>query len=251
MRWAIAALATCLGNVPFAMAQDGETPIDVEVEAASDWMARGLSQSGGRAALHLAGNWAPAERVAIAAAVTTLRGSARHGGSTLGFVVAPRLAGTVAGWQWSAGLAGHGFNGRGRLAYGEVRGALAGTLGPVQLAIGADYAPPQTAIGGDNLYLHAMLQGAVPGSALTLHAGGGYSLGRARPGESAWRLRPQGDYADLQAGIAHVSRRLTLGLRASGTIGQRVAPLPQMASGLPARREGTRLVAYLRLNALP
>ena len=249
MRAGALGMALAIAATPPAWSQSAPRNT-IEIEAATTWQERGLTQSQGRAAVQLAAGWAPADRVQIDATLTTLRTSARHGGSELGLVVAPRLAGDLGAWRWRAGLAGHVFDGRGKLAYGELQAGFDRTLGPAQLAIGADYAPPQQAIGGDNLHLHAVIASALPGTAFTVHAGGGYSLGKARSDGRAWRLRPEGDYGDIHAGIAHVSRRVTLGLRATATIGSRQPDPAAQAAGLP-RRDGARLIGYLRLTALP
>jgi hypothetical protein len=182
------AVAVAIGAWPATAGAQAAPDLTVEIEAASDWRARGLSQSEGRAAVQVLGTWAPAESLAIEMAATTLRGSARHGGSDLGLTLAPAFSTTAAGWTWRAGATGRVFAGResdgsGTLTYAEFNAGAARTIGPLRLALGADYAPRQAAIGGDNLYVHAMVASGLPGTAFTVHAGGGYSLGRARAGE--------------------------------------------------------------------
>lgn len=223
----------------FAQAQSSN---GLEVELASDWRERGLSQSEGRAALRLAGAWSPVDALVLDGSVTSLRGSARHGGSALGFVLAPSLAGETRGWRWRAGVAARAFSGRNAPGYGEVSGSLARTIGPVDLAVEADYAPVQSAIGGDNLYLHGGFAAALPGTRFTLLGGGGFSLGRVDNAARAARLRPGGDYGDGHLAIERVSRAWTLGLRGTATLG---------ASNGQGQRDGARLVAYARFLAWP
>lgn len=194
-----------------AMAQS-----DLSVKATTDYRERGLSWSNSDPALRADATIALSYDVTIEASAATLRGSARHGGSDWGFTVAPRYSTSVAGWDLSAGVAGHLFAGAdkrtGTLDYVELESRAAKTLGPAQLALDVSYAPSQAAIGGSNVHLGADLGVGVPGTPFTAFVGGGYSFGDASGDPRSTRLRPDGDYADWYAGLERSRGPLSMGV---------------------------------------
>jgi len=240
----IACALFALVNPPARAQPVTANALDVSVE--SDLRVRGLSWSARQAALVAQGTWVPlatrAPDLAIAVEAMALRGSARHGGSAAGLAIAPRHAWHRGGWTITVGATGRAFTGHGPLAWGEASLGVSRMIGQVALDAGADYAPPQRALGGANLYVHAGASAGIPGTALTLFAGAGHSLGTADDSGRAARLRPGGAYLDHHLGAEYVAGRWVLGLRHTGT---------NMGERAKAVQGGNRLVATLRLSLLP
>jgi len=181
-------------------------------EIATDEVRRGLSWTGGRAAVS-ADVAADVAGFDASARVVSLRDSARHGG-------AEAVADLDVGRSFSIGtvslrgsVTGHLFaGGRARMDYVELGGTGSFTYGPVTLDAGAQYAPDQAAIGGDNLYLFARASAGLIGTPLTVTAGVGRSSGDVDEPLRAARLRPAGSYTDWRLGVAYVQRPFTLSL---------------------------------------
>jgi len=209
---AMAGAATLLAAPAFAQSRP-----TIGAEATTDEVRRGLSWSGGRAALSadIATDVAGFD---LSARVVTTRAAPRHAG-------ADAVADLEAGYGFDLGdlrlrasLTGHLFAGSAIAAdYYEVGGTGSYTLGPVTVDAGAKYAPVQRAIGGDNLYLFANASGAIIGTPLTATAGIGRSSGRTDDVFRAGRLRPAGNYTDWRLGISYVMRPVTLSLDYVGT----------------------------------
>ncbi|KQT31715.1 hypothetical protein ASG29_07235 [Sphingomonas sp. Leaf412] len=240
IRPVLSAVAILLPAAP-AAAQAVAGPA-LSVEAATDARVRGLSWSDGRPAVSVAAA-VPLGNVRFDARATTLRGSARHGGSDIGLDTAVRYVRDSGGWRVSAGVVHHAFLNRAAGNYAEVEAGAGYLIGPLDLALSATWAPSQRAIGGDNLYLRAGAAAGVPGTPYTLYAHVGRSIGpegRAR----ATRLRPGGDYTDWRLGAERPLGPLALGAALTGTsIDEPVTP-----TRFTDRHTGTRLVATARVD---
>lgn len=243
-----AALSAAAFAVPVTVLAQSASP-SLSVEATTDLRERGLSWSDGKAAMSLDATLPVSQSVSVDLGAASLRDSARHGGADLGLSVAPEVSLlSTGGWTLSAGATGHVFVGGSGLSYGELNSTLAYAIGPAQLSFGASFAPSQKAIGGSDLYLEGNATVGIPGTALTLYGGGGYSTGSTRDtalaAERVRRLRPEGSYWDYYLGLEHQMDRLALGLRFTGTsIGDDLAPNRYID-----RDTGSRLAAYLRFT---
>ncbi len=217
---------------------------EFSVGVSSDDRRRGLSWSGGRAALDAAIHVPLGDAFTIGAEATTLRGSRRHGGADAGIDLNAGYRGDAGPWQLSAGVVGHLFPGEGRLNYTEAEAGAGYLIGPAQLGLHVSYAPSQAAIGGDNLYLGAGADVAVPGTPFTLIGGVGRSSGSVDNVIRALRLRPGGTYWDYRLAVEHVRGPLVAGLRYTDT------SIDGVPAGLPYadRHHGARVAAYLRLS---
>lgn len=212
-------------------------------EVASDARVRGLSWSDGRPAATL-GAWVPlGESLAASAAVTTLRGSARHGGAEGGVALGAAWSRDAGGWQLGLGATGQLFTGRSDLAFVELEGRAGYSLGPARLRGSLRYAPVQRAIGGSNLHLALDAEAGLPGTRWTLLGGVGHSSGAVRDPLLAARLRPGGAYWNWSLGAERIEGPLALGARWTGTSAGD-APLSPYSD----RHTGSRLTGYLRLD---
>ncbi|RZL52827.1 MAG: hypothetical protein EOP65_14230 [Sphingomonas sp.] len=240
------AMMLSLAAVTPAVAQDvpsaGVTAI---AEVTSDEVRRGLSWSGGRAAV------AGALRGSLGAVdasvrAVTLRDSPRHAGAE---AVVDLTAGT--GWdlgaiRLDASAIAHLFAGaRERMDYVEL-GATAGYgYGPVYATLGVAVAPSQAAIGGSNVHLRADANAGIPGTPFTLLAGLGHSSGGVTDPLRAQRLRPDGSYLDWRLGVEHRRDRLTFGI---DYLGSDVAPAGATGRFADAAHAGDRLVGRAQLS---
>jgi uncharacterized protein (TIGR02001 family) len=240
--------AMMLGLVAAAPAAAQDVPsagVTASAEVTSDEVRRGLSWSGGRAAVagELRGS-----RGALDASVraVTLRDSPRHAGAE---AVVDLTAGT--GWdlgaiRLDATATGHLFAGaRGRMDYVEF-GATAGYgYGPIYATLGVAVAPSQDAIGGSNVHVRADANAGIPGTPFTLLAGLGHSSGSVTDPVRADRLRPGGSYIDWRLGVEHRRDRLTFGI---DYIGTDVAQADASTRFADARHAGDRLVGRAQLS---
>ncbi|MFS0738304.1 TorF family putative porin [Sphingomonas sp. 1P06PA] len=187
------------------------------IDAATDLRERGLSQSGGRAAVE-AGVGIGTEGPTLDIAAATVRGSPRHGGADLRATVTGGYTLRSGGSRLRADVRWQGFaGGRGPLDYWE-GGVLADTLiGPITLAAGARYAPRQRAIGGSLLNLRLAADGGLPGSPWSLAAHIGRTSGETHDPLRAARLRPDPTYLDWAVGIRRVAGPALLSLTYSDT----------------------------------
>jgi len=241
----IRSLAAWSGVLTIAAAAPvaAQTRPSVGVEAASDEVRRGLSWSGGRAAVSAdaAATLGPVDALAR---VATTRGSARHGGAD---AAVDLTLGTGTDWgafQLRATATGHLFAGaRGDMDYVEAGGSGTVSYGPARLTAGASYAPAQDAIGGSNLFVYAAADAGIPGTPLTVSAEIGHSSGQVDDQLRAQRLRPGGDYANWRLGIERRRGPLTLALDYLGTDIDRRNAIGPFAD---ARHAGERIVARVR-----
>lgn len=191
------------------------------IEGSTDIRDRGLSQTGGKAALSVDGTLPITSTLILDGRAMTLRGSNRNGDSQFGLEIAPGLRPSSGGWTMNAGARAHIYADAGELDYVEIEGGLSRTLGPAWLKLGASYAPSQDAIGGDNLHLSADAELGVPATGFTLFAGVGRSWGSTKDNpvaaERAVRLRPDGDYTDYHVGIERSQLNVTYGLQYTDT----------------------------------
>lgn len=188
------------------------------VEATTDLRRRGLGWSDGKPALEAWASLPLSGGVSLEAGAATLRGSARHGSADLLGEAALRYTAQTGPWTLWADAQGLVFaGGRGGQSYGQLRSGAAIGIGPAQLGALASWAPPQGAIGGSNVYFGATATVGVPGTPLTLRAGGGRSLGTDDGSGRAARLRPGGDYTDLRLDADYVLGPVTLGASVTTT----------------------------------
>lgn len=226
-----------------ALAQAISSP-SVAIEVATDQRRRGLSWTDGAGAVGLSGFMPIGESLGIAAAATTLRGSARHGGADVGVDLSARYQRDFGGWRLSGGVLGHIFVDRSSLNYVELEGRASYLIGPAQIGLTAAFAPSQDAIGGDNLYLGVDAAVALPGSPVSFTAGVGHSSGDVDDVTRAQRLRPGGSYWDYRFGMEYVAGAYVAGLRFSTTSGARAdGPSPFLDNDT-----GARLAGYVRLE---
>ncbi|CDO37078.1 MULTISPECIES: TorF family putative porin [Novosphingobium] len=241
------ALPLILASAP-ACAQSMEQT-GASIEATTDYREDGLSWSDSAPALRAEGTLALSHDLSISASVATLRGSRRHGGSDWGFTIAPRYSTSAAGWDLSAGIAGHLFagadDGAKNLDYVELEGRAARTLGPAQLALSVSYAPSQDAIGGSYGHAGADLGVGLPGTPITAYAGGGYAFGNSNGDARSTRLRPDGNYANWYVGAEQSFGPIAVGVLYSDTSIDR-----HRAAAVEYGDKGTgeRLSAYARVS---
>jgi len=191
--------------------------VTATAEVTSDEVRRGLSWSGGRAALagELRGTVGTIDGTAR---VVTLRDSPRHAGAG---AVVDLTVGT--GWdigaiRLTASTTSHLFAGaRGRMDYVELGAAAGYGYGPVYATLGVTVAPSQDAIGGSNVHIHGEANAGIPGTPFTVLAGLGHSSGSVDDPLRARRLRPGGSYMDWRLGVEHRRDRLTFGIDYLGT----------------------------------
>lgn len=216
----------------------------VGVEATTDEVRRGISWSGGRAAVSADVSTDVAGFDLSARAVTT-RGSPRHAGADAVADLELGRGFDLGAVRLRASVTGHLFAGSAIGAdYVELGGSGSYTLGPVTLDAGAKYAPDQSAIGGDNLYLFANGSVGVIGTPLTATAGIGRSSGSVDDPVRAARLRPGGSYTDWRLGLSYVARPFTATVEYVGNDIDRSRVLSPLAD----RGElGDRIVGRVRI----
>jgi hypothetical protein len=200
-------------------------------EATTDLRRRGLSWSDGKPALEAFASVPLTGGLSLEAGAATLRQSPRHGGADLLIEAALRYTHQIDAWTLSAQVQGLGFAGAEDQNYAQLRGAIARTIGPVQLQASADWAPPQSAIGGSNLYLAGRASTGIPGTPLTIAAGIGRSTGTDDGSGRAARLRPGGSYTDYRLDADYIIGAVSLG-----------ASLTATSIDLDAADVGTRLL---------
>ena len=216
----------------------------ISLEATTDARERGISWSDGQPALEVGASIPVSPGFDVDLRATTLRNSARHGGSELGMTVSPRFRHGMGGLSLSVGLDGHVFVDESRLNFVEASAGLDYSIGPARIDAGVSYAPRQKAIGGDNLYLHAGAALGFPGTPLTVYGGGGYTTGSTRNAVRAARLRPGGDAWDHYVGVEHSQMKFAVGLRYSDT----TVSSNRVTSPFDDRHAGSRLTAYARVS---
>lgn len=208
------AMFACAGD---AVAQTANRPSG-SVEVTTDHRRRGLSWSEGKVAADAIVTLPLSTALRIEGRVTTLRGSARHGGADVGLDATAAYSRDFGGFSLTGGATGHVFaGGVGGLHYGEVDAGAGFAIGPAQLDVEAHYAPSQSGIGGDNLYLAARASAGIPTTPYTVAAHVGRTTGGTDDPLRAARLRPGGDYTDWGVRVERVTGNLAIGLRYSGT----------------------------------
>lgn len=186
-------------------------------EASTDLRRRGLGWSDGKPAIEAFGSLPLGGGFSIEAAGAVLRNSPRHGGADLLVDGALRYTWTSDAWSVSGQVQGLGFIGASGQNYVNLRGAVARTIGPVQVQVATDWAPPQSAIGGSNLYIAGRASAGIPGTPITLGAGIGHSMGRDDNSGRAARLRPGGDYTDFRLDADYIRGPFALGISLTAT----------------------------------
>lgn len=169
----------------------GAAEIDGSAYLASDYRSRGVSLSdrqaviGGSLQASVAGWFAGAEAVSAARPrdLRTDRGTDAEVDLSAGY---SRSIGLLTP---SAGVIAYVYPRRGPTEV-EVFGALAGSLGPATVTVGANYAPDQAGVAGGNLYTYARASVGVPLTPVTVKAqvgreAGAFDLGRTKVDYSA------------------------------------------------------------------
>ena len=98
--------------------------------------------------------------------------------------------------------------------YYELLGSLAFTLGPAEATVGVGYSPEQSSLGDDdNLYLYTDLGVGIPGTPLTVTGHVGYTDGALAPpllaGEDDdsgldWSIGASASYGNFELGVAYM-----------------------------------------------
>lgn len=204
LRWIVGLAVALVPTVTAALEVDGN------VAALSDNRFRGESVSNRQPVAQASvqastGDWfAGIEATSSAYARSPLAGGGAH----------PELD-LSAGWSRSvgiltpsAGVIGYVYPGGRRSNLVEAFATLAGSLGPVGLTAGANYAPSQANLGRDNLYVYLTPSLAIPATPLTLRLSIGREAGALDGGRHA-----KIDYgAAIEARLA----RVTLSARWTG-----------------------------------
>lgn len=194
-----------------AAAQGSGSPVTFSGEASvvSQYRFRGVSQSDEDPALQ--GSLTVSRGGFYAGAfASTVNGFGEKGGADAEVdLYAGYRTDLGGGFNLDGGLLYYAFPGSegGDFGFFEPYASLSGTLGPVTATLGAAYAPDQAALAGDNLYLRADLDGAVPFTPVTVRAHLGRSTGAGTP------FTPAADYTDWSIGADYVLGPATLGLR--------------------------------------
>lgn len=190
----------------------------IGAEATTDEVRRGLSWSGGRAAVSADIAVDDLAGFDLSGRVVTARESPRHAGADAVADLELGRGFDIGAVRLRAAVTGHLLAGAAVAAdYYELGATGSYTFGPVTLDAGAKYAPDQSAIGGDNLYLFANASGAIIGTPLTATAGIGRSSGQADDLARAGRLRPAGDYTDWRLGLSYGLSKVTVSVDYIGT----------------------------------
>lgn len=215
-----------LAAIPSAVVAQ-QAPV-LEAAVMNDWRVRGLSWSDGRAAAQLFASLPLASGFGLAGQATTVRGTARHGSADAALDLIGSYAVESGLFRWHGAVTGRFFpGGAGPLDYLELNLGAGAALGPMDVAVAADYAPSQGAVGGSNLYTRADFRFGLPGTPLTLAAHAGRSSGHANDRIRAQRLRPGGRYTDWSLGADYAVGRVFFNATYSDTdIRRKQAPVP-------------------------
>lgn len=193
-------------------------PVDAWIDLQSDDRRRGLSWSGGRAALSAGAGVSIGPALRFDASVATARSSDRHGGADAAIDMSLGYSRYLGPIRWDAVVIGHAFPGATDAPGWIEVGTSAGlAYGPVTLDVSGRYAPAQSAIGGDNLYVGAELRAGIPATPFSVRAAGGRSTGSVDDAIRAARLRPSGAYWNWLVGVERVSGPFSVALDYVGT----------------------------------
>ena len=229
MRTSIKALAasTLLAGIGFAtpaFADETDPPSEVTlsgyVQGVSDYRFRGLSLSGGDAALQGSINVNHSSGFYVGAWASSLEDSAVYGSTELD-LYAGWTGEVTPGLTLDAGLLYYVYpNGDvGDANVFEPYASLSTTMGPVSAKLGVAYAWEQDSLGGDdNLYLFTDLGVAVPNTPISLSAHLGYTDGALSPGLLTGTGKGNGFDYSLGATYA-VTSNLSLGVSYVGVDG--------------------------------
>jgi uncharacterized protein (TIGR02001 family) len=227
MKYFLLALTACTAAAP-AFSQDVPKPFTVSGSAAlvSDYRFRGVSQSdkhmavqGGLTLSHTSGLYASVWG-------SNLAGWGQFGGSNMELDLVGGYKLPVGAATLDVGLTWYMYpGGSSNTDFAEPYAKISGTLGPVNLLVGAAYAPKQQALGNysntpqsrgqkkDNAYVWGDASTAVPGTPVTLKAHLGYSHGNPGLGPNGTSVTPTGEYLDWLIGAdLVVLGKITLGV---------------------------------------
>lgn len=213
----IAALALCTAGSAFA--QDAAAPAEATpaitftgtAAFVTDYRFRGVSLSdrdiAGQASITatssfglFASIWG--STIEPVGATATSNGSEQEIDLTIGYSKA------IGNITPSFGVIGYIYPGGKNVAYYEPFVSLAGTLGPVGVTVGLNYAPDQENTFEDNTYVYGLVTFGIPNSPITLKGSVGYEDGAFDYGS--------GGKFDYMVGVDAKYKFLTLGLQYIG-----------------------------------
>lgn len=193
---------------PAEIAPEPASPITISGSAAlvSQYRFRGVSQSDEDAAIQGSITVSHESGFYVGTWGSNLAGFGSYGGANLEVDLYGGYKHAVGGATVDAGLLWYVYPGTDNHDYAEPYANVSGTLGPLALKAGGNYAPSQRAIGDhDSLYLYGEANAAIPGSPITLKSHLGYTTGRG-----ATPAGPDGDYLDWVVGADLTYKMLTL-----------------------------------------
>lgn len=221
---ALAACALLLGISP-AHADETDAPgaftLSGNAALVSDYRFRGVSQSGGDAAVQGSLTLTHASGLYLSGWASSVSFDNIGAGPVYGSAEVDVVAGwsgeLASGVTLDAGIAYYAYPGGhvGKAEFFEPFASLSTTLGPATLKLGGNYAWKQGALGGgDNVYVYGDVDVGVPGTPLTLTAHAGRQDGPMAADVMAGRARASWDWSI--GAKASVAGRLTLGLAWTG-----------------------------------
>lgn len=218
-------IRTICATVAFLVASGPARAVEIDASAAllSDYRSRGVSLSDRQPVADasvqagLAGWFAGAEAVST----SRPRNLRRDRGTDAEVDLSAGYSRTIGLLTPSAGVITYLYPRHGP-AEAEVFGALAGSLGPATVTLGANYAPDQAGVAGGNLYTYAKAAVGIPLTPVTVKASvgrekGAFDLGRTKIDYSAG--------ADYRRGV------ITVGVKYVGNdVPRNVAPFIRHAT---------------------
>lgn len=209
----------------FADETDAPSAVTVSgyVQGVSDYRFRGLSLSGGDAAIQGSINVNHSSGFYVGAWASSLEDSAVYGSTELD-LYGGWTGEVTPGLTADAGLLYYVYpNGNvGDANVFEPYASLSTTIGPVSAKVGAAYAWKQDSLGGDdNLYIYTDLGAAIPNTPVSLSAHLGYTSGPLSP--KFLTGAPGYDGFDYSVGASYaITKNLSLGVSYVGVDGRSI-----------------------------
>ena len=206
----LAALITLSGQSAMAL-QDDDGPISfsANVTFASDYRFRGISQTENDFALQGGFDVTHESGFYIGTWASNLSGWGTFGGSNTELDIYGGYATEINGLAIDGGIVWYIFPaGLDNTSYGEVYGSVGKSFGPVDLAVGANYAPEQSALSldgedEDNIYVYGDAGFDLGSSPFSVSAHLGYSDGNSGQGPNGWVASPTGSHVDWSLGVSY------------------------------------------------
>lgn len=186
---------------------------------ASQYRFRGISQSDEKLAVQGTATVTHESGIYAGFWGSNLAGFGTFGGANLELDLYAGVKKTFGKAAVDAGALYYVYPGTSGHDYIEPYANVSGTLGPVALKVGGNYAPRQRAIGNnDALYVYGEANAAIPSTPITLKSHLGYTTGR-----SATTSGPDGHYLDYAVGADLTYKALTFNVSYVGTDVNRAA----------------------------